>query len=569
MQGVNGLPEHCDVLIVGGGPVGLIETLLLRQLGLDVVVIEQRTEVQTAPAAHVISARTFEVLRSLGIDMDEVDALCQNPEEGAWVRWVPSLGAPEIGHVPFEGLHRAEPQPPTSPHPLRNLSQHRLEPLLRRLVPDLVGGVAWRSVVDDAHGCTSTVEELGTGQTATITSRYVIGCDGAGSTVRRQLGIEMVGPDELQSFLTIHVAADLRALVGAQQATLYWITDPAVSGTFVAHDLASSWVYMCEFDAANDDLEHYDADRAEAIVRRAGGIPDEIPVEVRHVTTWRMTCQIASAFRSGSCFLVGDAAHRFPPTGGLGLNSGVADAQNLAWKLSLVVAGEAASALLDTYEAERRPVVERSAQVSLENAFRLIEVWMALEVSDDPVDSHVRMDELLATGEGRAAVEAAIANQAEHFDQLGIQLGALYEGPGTAVVADGTQPPQPENPVRTYVPSTSPGARLPHVVVTREGHEISTLDLVEPGRFLLLTASPLWAGAVPSRHWPLTTVQVGRDIADQTGRWAELCGTGPAGALLVRPDQHVAWRTTDAPIDATAALEEVLRALLDPSASNR
>jgi 2-polyprenyl-6-methoxyphenol hydroxylase-like FAD-dependent oxidoreductase len=562
MAGLEQLPSTCDVLVVGGGPVGLVETLLLRQLGLDVVVVEQRTEVQSAPAAHVVSARTFEVLRSLGIDMDEVDALCQRPDEGAWVRWVPSLGSPEIGHVPFEGLHLAPAEHPPSPHPLRNLSQHRLEPLLRRHVPDLHGGVAWRSVVEDDGGCTSTVEDLATGESTTITSRFVVGCDGAGSAVRRQLGIEMVGPDEIESFLAIHVAADLRSLVGDQQATLYWITDPATMGTFVAHDLASSWVYMTQFDAAADSLEHYDDARAEAIVRRAGGIPDETPLDVRHVSTWRMTCQVASAFRSGSCFLVGDAAHRFPPTGGLGLNSGVADAQNLAWKLGLILSGGAADDLLATYEAERRPIVEHCAQVSLENALRLIEVWMALEVTDDPVASQAKMDEVLSTAEGRAAVAAAIANQSEHFDQLGVQLGMIYDAPGAVVVSDGSEAPQPENPVRTYVPSTTPGARLPHVVVEREGVEVSTLDLVEPGRFLLLTASEEWAAASTSTGPPVATVVVGRDVLDPTGAWTALAEIGEDGALLVRPDQHVAWRTTSAPLDASAELDAVLVALL-------
>ncbi len=556
------LPPSCDVLVVGGGPVGLIQTLLLRQLGLDVVVVEQRTEVQSAPAAHVISARTFEVLRSLGIDMAAVDALCQEPAEGAWVRWVPSLGAPELGSVPFEGLHEPASEPPSSPHPLRNLSQHRLEPLLRELVPDIHGGIAWRSVDDDGGGCTSTVEDLGTGERMTIESRFVIGCDGAGSSVRRQLGIEMVGPDELQSFLSIHVEADLRSMVAEQPATLYWITDPAVQGTFIAHDLSSSWVYMCDFDAANDSLDAYDDTAAEALVRRAGRIPDHLSVAVKHVTTWRMTCQVAGAFRSGRCFLVGDAAHRFPPTGGLGLNSGVADAQNLAWKVALVLSGGASVDLLATYEAERRPVVERCANVSLENAFRLIEVWMALEVTDDPIASQARMDELLSTVEGRSTVSAAIANQAEHFDQLGIQLGTVYDAPGAAVIPDGTKPPRPENPVRTYVPSTTPGARLPHVAVERDGVGVSTLDLVEPGRFLLVTSSAAWAGATLAVDLPITTVLVGREVLDPTGGWSAVSGIGEEGALLVRPDQHVAWRTTEAPADAAAELAEIVAILL-------
>ncbi len=451
-----------DVLVVGGGPVGLIQTLLLEQLGVKVAVVEQRHEAQTAPAAHVISARTFEILRSLGLDMDAVEALCQRPSDGGWVRWVESLRGDEIGRVPFESLHLGNETLRTSPHPLRNLSQHRLEPFLRSHVRDLRGGLRWTTARYEDDVVVSTLVDVTSGEDIEIRSRYVIAADGAGSAVRRFLGVKMIGPEEIQNFLAIHVEADLREVVRDRPGTLYWITDPQHAGTFIAHDPATTWVYMRNFDPRSESLADYSPERAELIFRQASKMPDGIPLTVRHVTTWRMSFQVAETYRVGSFFLVGDAAHRFPPTGGLGLNTGAPDAQNLAWKLKLVLDGVAPDDLLDTYERERHPVAERNGQTSLDNAFRLMDVWVALGVSDDIDESRRMMSEVLSTSEGRENVRRAIENQEEHFDQLGVQLGTSYTVESGGIVSDGTTPPVPANAVREYIPSTSPGVRLPH-----------------------------------------------------------------------------------------------------------
>ena len=558
-----GLPARTGVLVVGGGPVGLATSLLLARQGIEHVVVERRDGAQTAPAAHVTNARTFEILRSTGVDMDRVLAACQDPAEGAWVRWVTTLVGDELGVVPFELQHRIDELDDVTPTPLRNLSQHRLEPILRDHVGALFDGVEWAGATQDADGVTSTLRDAATGATAELRSDWVIAADGAASRVRAWLGIPMEGPDVLQSFVMIHVSADLRSLVADRPATLYWTMDPDARGVLVAHDAGATWVLMKDWDPDTEDLASFTPERCADLFRAAVGT-DELDVTVEHVRPWRMTCQIAERYAEGRVFLVGDAAHRFPPTGGLGLTTGVADVHNLVWKLAATERGWAPEGLLDTYGTERRPVAEHNAAKSLDNALRMVDVFAACGLTGTPEESRAAFDAALATAAGRAAIAAAAEAQDEHFDMLGLQLGFTYPpGPGT-VVDDGTPPVEVANPVRHYAPGTRPGGRLPHAWVSRDGRRVSTLDLVPPDRYLVLTASPAWADAAAGLvdgPVPLAVVRVGADVSDPDGAWDAVSGIGAEGALVVRPDQHVAWRSPGAAADPAVLLAGVLAGL--------
>ena len=561
---LDGVPGSTTVLVVGGGPVGLVTSLLLTQQGIDHVVVERRTGGLAAPAAHVIGARTFEILRSAGVDMDQVLAACAPAEDGAWVRWVTTLVGDELGRVPFERQHQLAELDVVTPTPLRNLSQHRLEAVLRDHVDGLAEGVEWAGSEQVPDGVTSTLRDVWTGQVGTVTSRYVVAADGAGSRIRGALGIPMEGPDVLQDFVMIHVAADLRHLVGERPATLYWTMDPEVRGVFVAHDLGSTWVFMHDWDPESESFDEYTPERCAALFRAAAGVED-LDLVVEHVRPWRMSCQIAERYRDGHVFLVGDAAHRFPPTGGLGLNTGVADAPNLVWKLAAVERGWARPGLLDSYETERRPVARSNADKSLDNALRMIEVLVACGVAGTPEEPRAAFDAALATDVGRAAIGEAIQGQDEHFDMLGLQLGFTYvEGDGP-VLDDGTPPVAVDSPVREYAPSARPGGRLPHAWVERHGSRVSTLDLVQPGRFVLLTSSDAWAAAgdgLAAGTVPLDVVRMGSDVLDPDGAWDVVSGIGNSGAVLVRPDQHVAWRSTGPAVDPPAALAGALAELV-------
>jgi 2-polyprenyl-6-methoxyphenol hydroxylase-like FAD-dependent oxidoreductase len=522
------------VLIVGAGPVGLTAAILLARLGIGSRIVERRPGPQRAPAAHAVNGRTFEICRQAGVDMAALAAASRPAADAGWVRWVTTLAGDELGHLPYE--RQGDEVLALTPTPLRNLSQHRFEPVLVETLrtcrdAELCWRHEWLGAEQDGAGVTSRL--AGDGEPYEVHSRWLLAADGAGSRIRKALGIEAIGPARLQSFIMIHCEANLRPLVGARPGVLYWIGAPGAPGTAVAHDIDSTWVFMHAWDPDRERIEDYDEGRCAALVRRAIG-SDTVPFAIRTISPWTMTAQVAERYRDRRVFLMGDAAHRFPPTGGLGLNTGVQDAHNLVWKLCAVESGWAPAALLDTYEQERRPVAQRNAEVSVSNALRLYEVVEALGADD------------------RAGVAAAIANQAEHFDMLGLQLGFTYEA--GALIDDGSAPPTPANPVREYVPTARPGARLPHAWAGAR----STLDLIPYDRFTLVTgpAGGAWAAAAAGIEGvPLGHVALGRDVDPG---WATALGIEPDGALLVRPDQHVAWRAATGTADPAAALRAAL-----------
>lgn len=537
------------VLIVGGGPVGLTAATLLGRLGTASRIVERRAETQPAPAAHAVNARTFEICRQAGVDMAALAAVSRSPMDAGWTRWVTTLAGDELGCLPYE--RQGDDVLAVTPTPLRNLSQNHFEPVLIDAVRTMPGSELcwrheWQSARQDGDGVVSSI--AADGETYEVRSRWLLACDGAGSRVRKWLGTEPVGPARMQSFIMIHFEANLRPLVADRPGVLFWITDPAGPGALVAHDIDSTWVFMHSWDPDTERVEDYDERRCAGLVRRALGT-DAHPFTIRTISPWTMTAQVAERYREGRVFLVGDAAHRFPPTGGMGLNTGVQDAHNLVWKLCAVDGGWASPALLDTYEQERRPVAQRNADVSVANALRMFEVFEALGGFGD--GAAARQAEILATAQGRAAVAAAIANQAEHFDMLGLQLGFTYES--GALIGDGSNPPAVENPVRQFVPTARPGARLPHAWIGTR----STLDLLPYDRFTLISAAGgAWAAAAAGIEGiPLGHVALGRD-ADAA--WASVLDIDEDGAVLVRPDQHVAWRSRGAAGDPAATLRDVL-----------
>ncbi len=547
-----------DVLVVGAGPTGLSAALFLSRAGLSSHVVERRPGPQRAPAAHVVNARTFEIWRQAGLDMDAMLALAKDPRDAGQVHWVTKLGGEILGSLPYE--RQTGDVLEVTPTPLRNLSQHRLERFLAEEIFAKTGvrpsyAQRWEDSVEANDRVVSHVRDVATGDVHEVRSRYVIAADGAGSPVRKSLGISCIGPDRIQAFVMIHFEANLRPLVADNPGVIFWISDPSCAGCLVAHDIDREWVFMHAWDPSAESFESYDDERCMNLVRRAM-VARDIPLTIRAAAPWLMTSQVAERYREGRIFLAGDAAHRFPPTGGMGLNTGVQDAHNLVWKIAAVEKGWADASILDTYESERRPVAGYNAEQSLSNAIRLMEVPIAMGTADEPDAARRSFDEMLESPARRAEVAAAIANQAEHFDMLGLQMGFKYAD--GAVFGDGSEAVVPSNPIREFLPSSRPGSRLPHGWVVKGGERVSTLDLISVDVLTLLV--PKGSGlSSTSFAVPVRVIEWGKDVEDPDDWWTGVAGLANGGSLLVRPDQHVAARFARMP--GVASLTSVLATL--------
>ncbi len=538
-----------DVLIVGGGPVGMLGGILASRHGLTALVVERRDGPQTSPAAHVVNARTYEICRQAGLDMDRIHAAGKSRDEAGHVNFLTRLTGDLIGRLPFE--RQGDECLAFTPTPLRNLSQHRFEPILADELrasdgAELRYGHQWERSEDVGDAVVSHVTDLDAGTTIRVTSRYVIGCDGAGSRVRKSLGIEMQGPPLIQCFLMIHFGADLRVLTADRPAALHFVLDPEASGVFVAHDAGSDWVFMHAIDPEAESVDDFSEDRCSAIIDAAAGTA--VGAEILGRATWWMSAQTAASMIAGRVFLAGDAAHRFPPTGGLGLNCGVQDIHALLWRVAAVCSGRGSAALLDSYDVERLPVAQNDAHQSLTNALKMVELGAALGIDVEPTSE--RLHASLADPSKAAAITAAVELQREHFDLLGLQLGYVY-GDGALVPDEPlAEPGSPSD----YRPTARPGARVPHAWVDGTGGR-STLDLVPLHRPVLFSFGDHDSWTTALGDAPVATVRVGIDTP-ALDAWREVCEIDSTGALLVRPDQHVAWRA-----QSNAQVPELARAL--------
>jgi 2-polyprenyl-6-methoxyphenol hydroxylase-like FAD-dependent oxidoreductase len=526
-----------------------MSAILLARQNVPSLIVERRATRSSAPKAHALNPRSLEICRSAGLDLDAIYARKTPAEESGYVRFVSRLAGEEIGALPYERQDEAVRR--LTPMPLINIAQPDFEDIVVDRIVDeqlitLRLGAEWKESKEREDGVESLIRHEN-GTTSLVRSDYVIACDGAASRVRASLGVAMEGERVVQHSLSIHFSADLSALMKDRPAILYWILDPAASGTFIVYNLASNFVFVHSYDPEREPLETFTPERLRSIISAAIGDPS-IDFTVQAANPWVMTAQVASRYRVGRIFLAGDAAHRFPPSGGLGLNTGVADAHNLAWKIGAMRRGWYDDSLLDTYESERRPVALANTAQSLLNSRQIARLFESVRGSSRGAPALHTFRERMADPAGRAEIMDAIAAQREHFDSLALQLGYVY--------GEGAEPP-PD--VSVFEPVFRRGARLPHAWIERGGRRMSTLDLVDEQSFVLLVGEgdQVWRAATLAAPMPVRVVELGIDFLDPEGEWTAQSGLSSGGALLVRPDGHIALAARS-PHSATADLSDAL-----------
>ncbi|MGW6929387.1 FAD-dependent monooxygenase [Lentzea sp. NPDC054927] len=566
-----------DVLIVGGGGAGLTASMLLSQLGIDTLLVNARPETSALPKAHYLNQRTMEIFRDLGL-ADVVYDRGTPPHQMSHTAWYAGLCGDDpdfgrrFGRIECWGAGGQNPAwAAASACRPTNLPQIRLEPLLKQRAEELSPGrIRFGhdviSISQDDDGVTTTILDKDNGTTYEVRSRYLLGCDG-GRTVGPAVGVTMEGHRDVARMVTVHLTADLSPWARDPEVLIRWLSLPhrGVGGVLVPMGPerwgpdSEEWVFHLNY--LSDDDRALDDAAVEEDMRTALGID---AYEIHMITRWSLEGVVADRFRAGRVFLLGDAAHRHPPTGGLGLNSAVQDAHNLAWKLAAVLNGQSSEALLDTYEPERKPTTARNVQRAIDNAINHLVTTQSLGMNPDQSaeENWQALRRVWSEGTG----QRAIAAQSMEFDELNVEYGYTYES--AAVIADGTEAPHNPDPIRLYQPGTRPGHPLPHAWLD-DG--VPVMDLVRPGRFLLIAGEQghdwLTAAekAAANLSVPVDAVRIGHvegDHLDPRSTWTQHRGITDRGAVLVRPDRFVAWRSTGETADPAAELLGALTRIL-------
>ena len=515
--------SEIKVLIAGGGPVGMTLAAELAARQVRCMVVERNPSTTAHPKMDITNARSMEIFRRLGL-VDSLRAAAVSPKSNFDVSWVTTMSGDEVHRFRYpsveekrgtisrrnDGSQAAEP-------PMR-VSQVEIEPVLKSAIDampevDVRFGVALEDFNQDPSGVTALLRDCRTGHVDSVRCEFLVGCDGGGSIVRQHLGIGLSGQSRIMNRYMTHFRSDARELL--QRWGVAWHYQSPL-GTLIAQNDVDLWTLHSRLAAEDDE-----PDPSRLLQDFLG---QQIAHQVLVSNRWSPHLLVADEYGRGRVLLAGDAVHQYIPTGGYGMNTGIGDAHDLGWKLAALLQGFAGPGLLRSYEAERRPVGLRNCKASgAHNAVR-VEIARRYRAADLDKQGEAHAHRIAALGE-----EIAALGNAEN-ESMGIELGYSYSG--SPIISSDPDEQAPEDP-GSYIPTTVPGVRLPSVMLA-DG--IALQDRLGPWFTLL------GFGVEPSETFAVAAARLGMPLAMSRFNQPELVEIYGRRQILVRPDQHVAWR---------------------------
>lgn len=534
--------KHVPVLIVGGGLSGLTSALFLARHNIDYLLIEKHAGTAMHPKAGGITFRTMELFRQLGLEaaIRTASEPLDNIRGRIAAETIKSIDLEELKKVEsaqkvidkkiVENIEKISPSKPASCY------QMKLEPILLQAAEQGKGHIRFNTELieyqQDNLGVTATIIDRKTGTKEIIRSDYLVAADGAKSAICKHTKIPMTGRGVIGGhYINIYFQADLSHFLKGSQFGFYQILNPEAFGALITVNNRDEWIYHVAYNPSNGERpEDFSEERCCEIIKKAIGVSN-LDIVIFSILPWAAVEQTATSFQDNRVFLIGDAAHLMPPTGGFGSNTGIQDAHNLAWKLAAVIHKQAHPRLLQTYHDERHHVVEETTKYASNLLF--------------------------------SAVNKGISNL-NNMDHLAVTVGYKYSS--TAIIEEA---PTTTHRMDRLELNGRPGTRAPHMWLKHQDKCISTLDLIGEN-FVLFTGedNSLWRTAAQnvSSHLGISIDVYGigseGDFVEYEGSWETLYDVPPQGAVLIRPDGFVAWRTKEGALNPNLILKQVMTNIL-------